>query len=368
MKCKFVAYTGPQAASRSSKGKPYLAPRSVASEISLDKVMSKYAQTERQAIQALYQSGSGLPPVDIIFDVDENSQSMAARMLDEHGLRLRSGGTIKFKWRVSSSWKSKVGSKFVRLLVQCACGYRQESKFHPNPWPFAACLAHAEVTASMESGQILRVRGYLDHTDACIRAVPDAKLMAAPKTNGASAARSSTPPTPAQEASAPPQFESSTSSSSLPDVPSAVEEAIQPAAVEEDALAHAIPWPEDFELNLSSPNITQSQSSMLENLQNLIQQLDSTTSSLQHVSIPPSGTIGENRTSTKSIRVYESVSILCYRFPFSPMTDVALRALASVESFAAQLRHALLYTGDATNMAASARGMDDGAGSATAAR
>ncbi|KZV80393.1 hypothetical protein EXIGLDRAFT_422864 [Exidia glandulosa HHB12029] len=300
MKCKFVAYTGPQAASRSSKGKPYLAPRSVASEISLDKVMSKYAPTERQAIQALYQSGSGQPPVDVIFDVDENSQSMAARMLDEHGLRFRVDACLTSakqtaewrndKWRVSSSWKSKVGSKFVRLLVQCACGYRQESKFHPNPWPFAACLAHAEVTASMESGQILRVRGYLDHTDACVRAVPDAKLMAAPKTNSASTAASAAPSTsvfPPQEASAPPS-ESSTSPSSHPAVPSssssAVEEATteQPAAMDEDALAHAIPWPEDFDLDLPS---TSSQS-MLDNLENLIQQLDSATSSLQHVPIP----------------------------------------------------------------------------------
>lgn len=41
------------------------------------------------------------------------------------------------------------------------------SKTRSNPFPFAGCLAHAEVTFLVSTQQILRIRGCLKHNDAC---------------------------------------------------------------------------------------------------------------------------------------------------------------------------------------------------------
>ncbi|KAF9028254.1 hypothetical protein BDZ89DRAFT_1015180 [Hymenopellis radicata] len=51
-----------------------------------------------------------------------------------------------------------------------ACGYDHvdaQSKTRHVPSPFTGCLAHVEVTVLVATQQILRIRGYLNHNDAC---------------------------------------------------------------------------------------------------------------------------------------------------------------------------------------------------------
>ncbi|KAJ7171460.1 hypothetical protein C8R46DRAFT_1162244 [Mycena filopes] len=142
--------------------------RSLASDIQLNEL--SLTPEQRSAIGVLNASDAG---VDAKFYVngaqEQQSQYEAAALMASHGLDLDSREDNGNRWSVRWS-TSKDGGKTRRVLLQCDCGYDHRlagSKKRRTAVDFTGCLAHAEITFVIETQKILRVRGLLEHNEAC---------------------------------------------------------------------------------------------------------------------------------------------------------------------------------------------------------
>ncbi|KAJ6478228.1 hypothetical protein C8R45DRAFT_1063287 [Mycena sanguinolenta] len=100
---------------------------------------------------------------------EQQSQYEAAALMASHGLDLDSREDNGNRWSVRWS-TSNEGGKTRRVLLQCDCGYDHcvaGSKKQHTAVDFTGCLAHAEVTFVIDTQKILRVRGFLEHNEAC---------------------------------------------------------------------------------------------------------------------------------------------------------------------------------------------------------
>ncbi|KAK7041326.1 hypothetical protein R3P38DRAFT_2768661 [Favolaschia claudopus] len=86
---------------------------------------------------------------------EQQSQYEAAALMASHGLDLDSREDNGNRWSVRWSTNHRVaGSKKRRTAVD-----------------FTGCLAHAEITFVINTQKILRVRGLLEHNEACKKAL-----------------------------------------------------------------------------------------------------------------------------------------------------------------------------------------------------
>jgi hypothetical protein len=105
-KMKWAGYT-PETASGASK--PALNPRSIASDIPLDKL--RISAEQRAALDDIYQNvgaaGPHLRPVDHLFKLDDDSQLNAAAIMAQHGLDLDAREHLSNWW--SQQWSRHSG-------------------------------------------------------------------------------------------------------------------------------------------------------------------------------------------------------------------------------------------------------------------
>ncbi|KAK0430582.1 hypothetical protein EV421DRAFT_1933778 [Armillaria borealis] len=100
------------------------------------------------------------------------SQSAAASLMGVHGLDLRSREAPENRWNTRHS--RKITSETVKAIYQCDCAYDHisaGSKKRLTPAPYTGCLAFAEITYSIDTERIIRIRGYFDHNAACREAL-----------------------------------------------------------------------------------------------------------------------------------------------------------------------------------------------------
>ncbi|KAJ7455589.1 hypothetical protein FB451DRAFT_1048959, partial [Mycena latifolia] len=146
--------------------------RSLASDIQLRELW--LTKEQRAAIDALTAAGEALDTKFYVNgDAEQQSQYEAAALLASHGLDLDSREDNGNRWSIRWS-TSKEAGKIKRVLLQCDCGYdhRQAgSKKRRTAVDFTGCLAHAEITYVLETQKILRVRGLLEHNEACKKAL-----------------------------------------------------------------------------------------------------------------------------------------------------------------------------------------------------
>ncbi|KAJ7094102.1 hypothetical protein C8R44DRAFT_749621 [Mycena epipterygia] len=137
----------------SGTSKPAMNPRSVASDIPLDKL--RISAQQRASLDDIYSSSNASAdraPVDHLFKLDPDDQLNAAAIMAQHGLDLEAR----------------------EYLSNRDCGYDHshfQSKQRHTPVPFNGCLAHAEITYVIGSEKILRIRGYFEHNQGCKNAV-----------------------------------------------------------------------------------------------------------------------------------------------------------------------------------------------------
>ncbi|KAJ3527538.1 hypothetical protein NM688_g8115 [Phlebia brevispora] len=128
-----------------------------------------------------------------VFHLTASSQEQAQVFLRKHGLDTDSLKKLERRWTISHTvrWERKsTGQRLSRILYQCSTGYdtaaRQLGKAksppelldsskkewqHRAPYDHTECLAHAEVTTVVSSGNVLRVAGYFEHNEDCKNAV-----------------------------------------------------------------------------------------------------------------------------------------------------------------------------------------------------
>ncbi|KAF8147129.1 hypothetical protein K438DRAFT_1689141, partial [Mycena galopus ATCC 62051] len=142
--------------------------RSLASDIQLKELWLTTEQTS--AIDALNAAGACLDHKFYVHgDQEQQSQYEAAALMASHGLDLDSREDNGNRWSVRWSTSNK-GGKTRRVLLQCDCGYDHRvagSKKRRTTVDFTGCLAHAEITFVIDTQKILRVRGFLEHNEAC---------------------------------------------------------------------------------------------------------------------------------------------------------------------------------------------------------
>ncbi|KAJ7204907.1 hypothetical protein C8J57DRAFT_1441401 [Mycena rebaudengoi] len=133
----------------SRKTKPKVTPRSVASDIPLDKL--RVSADQRAALEKMYRpsgisSSTSEALADHLFTLNDDDQLHASTIMAQHGL--------DFDTRTNSTRN---------ILYLC--------KERHTPVPFTSCLGHAEVTYVLSTEKILRIRGYFEHNLACKDAV-----------------------------------------------------------------------------------------------------------------------------------------------------------------------------------------------------
>ncbi|KAF7348406.1 hypothetical protein MSAN_01794600 [Mycena sanguinolenta] len=142
--------------------------RSLASDIQLKELWLTMEQ--KSAIDALNAAGACLDNKFYVHgDQEQQSQYEAAALMASHGLDLDSREDNGNRWSVRWS-TSNEGGKTRRVLLQCDCGYDHRvagSKKRRTAVDFTGCLAHAEITFVIDTQKILRVRGFLEHNEAC---------------------------------------------------------------------------------------------------------------------------------------------------------------------------------------------------------
>ncbi|RGB26741.1 hypothetical protein C1646_674557 [Rhizophagus diaphanus] len=103
-------------------------------------------------------------------------QNEAIAFLNQHSLlleQIKSGLT---------KWKTRHSKKYLKImnkvLYQCTTGsYMSSHKDTKNTgknqqqYKFTECLAFIEIITDKETGYIVRVMGYLEHLEACKRAI-----------------------------------------------------------------------------------------------------------------------------------------------------------------------------------------------------
>ncbi|KAF9030850.1 hypothetical protein BDZ89DRAFT_1112078 [Hymenopellis radicata] len=150
--------------------------RSQATDIPLKKLITTTEQLQK--IEALYEQN--IPETHQFFVAGPNatdSQIEAACLMASLGVDIDGRDDPSSRWntRWSSAAARHIESKDTRrVLYQCDCGYDHVaagSQTRHVPVPFTECLAHVEVTYMVHTEQILRIRGFFDHNDACKAAV-----------------------------------------------------------------------------------------------------------------------------------------------------------------------------------------------------
>ncbi|KZV85483.1 hypothetical protein EXIGLDRAFT_726099 [Exidia glandulosa HHB12029] len=163
-----------------------------------------------EAIRALYDAQDQRPTVDYAYALEDDGQQRSARrLLEEHGLDdERDKARRSKRWTVvwaHASTKARPRPT-QRVLMQCTCGYKHESRYHPSLLPYTGCLAHVEITIHTATKAVLRIRGHLDHNDDCKTAVTNLPA-AQPQTQAGASNQEDTPP---------PSATSSTAATTLP--------------------------------------------------------------------------------------------------------------------------------------------------------
>ncbi|KAJ7614677.1 hypothetical protein DFH06DRAFT_129921 [Mycena polygramma] len=158
---KWLNYT-PEMVAR-SRSAP-LKQTTIASNILLNKLNTSGEQLEQ--IKEKYMAHA---TVDHVFAVEDSNQLVARTILAQHGLdadaRERRDNRWSIQWsRYSNGKDAKTGTK--RVLYLCRCGSRHKSQNRGTPI-HTSCLAHGEITYAVDSLKILRIRGYLQHNEAC---------------------------------------------------------------------------------------------------------------------------------------------------------------------------------------------------------
>ncbi|KAH9833112.1 uncharacterized protein C8Q71DRAFT_875534 [Rhodofomes roseus] len=154
-----------------SGGKRSMSARSTAALVPVEKLVLSTEQ--RAAVKDLYDNnltGNMNTLSDQLFATDAESQQQAQSLLRKLKLNSDALESIGTCW--AQQWSRKT-SKSRRVLFQCRCGYDHQetnSKKRKVPFPFTSCLAHSEVTYVHPTSEVLRIRGYLEHNDACEQA------------------------------------------------------------------------------------------------------------------------------------------------------------------------------------------------------
>ncbi|KAJ7581987.1 hypothetical protein C8J56DRAFT_792749 [Mycena floridula] len=165
------------------KGRPEnLNARSLGTDINWNAL--KLTENQRKDIHTIYQNGRNVDHKFYAYgDLAAESQREAAALLASYGLDLDSRDEPANRWSVKWSMKSP-GQNTVptRRVLSHDCGYDHTvhgSVKRNTPAPFVGCLAHVEVTYVEAAGaqQILRIRGFLEHNEAC----KDALLTRVPR-------------------------------------------------------------------------------------------------------------------------------------------------------------------------------------------
>ncbi|KAJ6631091.1 hypothetical protein B0H10DRAFT_1938641 [Mycena sp. CBHHK59/15] len=141
--------------------KPAINPRSIASDIPLDKL--KISAKQCAALDHMYQlsatASTDQVPVNHLFKLDDDDQLYAAAIMAQHGLDLDAREHLSNRW--SQQWSRHSGKSpnnadnMWKLLYLCDCGYDH------------CCLAHTEITYAVGSQKILHIRGYFKHNQGC---------------------------------------------------------------------------------------------------------------------------------------------------------------------------------------------------------
>ncbi|KAJ7015879.1 hypothetical protein C8F04DRAFT_1363278 [Mycena alexandri] len=146
-KVKWAPYTPADA---SGTSKPALNPRSIASDIPLDKL--RISKAQRAALDTIYQQPTAVNDaeghVDHLFKLNSHDQIHAAAIMAQQGLDLDARENLSNRW--SQQWSSN------------------SSKSEPTRRVYiTGCLAHTEITYVVSSQKILRIRGYFQHNQDC---------------------------------------------------------------------------------------------------------------------------------------------------------------------------------------------------------
>ncbi|EJD45844.1 hypothetical protein AURDEDRAFT_165300 [Auricularia subglabra TFB-10046 SS5] len=104
------------------------------------------------------------------FSSATSEQAEANTLLTNLGLNKEAREAIANRW--STRWSEVTENADIeRALYQCQCGYDHTlmgSQKRDTPHPFTGCCAYVEVTRWSSSQQVMRVRGQLQHNDACL--------------------------------------------------------------------------------------------------------------------------------------------------------------------------------------------------------
>ncbi|EIM88874.1 uncharacterized protein STEHIDRAFT_119664 [Stereum hirsutum FP-91666 SS1] len=137
-------YSGAEANGEKTQG---LSARALATEVPLQQLVTSYEQA--LSIAALYRAG---------------------KIQD----KLYSPGSAAGRW--SMQWKDQTGKRKGGLSERVLYQWFVHTRLHQhiiallsflNGFPYTGCLGHAEVTYELPSSKVLRIRGFLDHNEAC---------------------------------------------------------------------------------------------------------------------------------------------------------------------------------------------------------
>ncbi|KAJ7169524.1 hypothetical protein C8R46DRAFT_993795 [Mycena filopes] len=142
--------------------------RTFASKIHLDHLQISTEQFEQ--IEQLYRRDATAAhgAVDLIYSTSDDDQLAASAIMAQQELDLdtREQRWLK-QWGRDSARSEKYISKSRRELYLCRCGYKHPRNSRQTPVPFTSCLAHVEITYTLDKHNILRIRGYFHHNEAC---------------------------------------------------------------------------------------------------------------------------------------------------------------------------------------------------------